>query len=83
MNNNINLHLKMNVDEDALSASIVDHFITSYDDNYEQMAEFALKLGENGDLTYELHLLKKISDLFIDVYGDIDSNQDELIFQVV
>ena len=41
-------------------------------------AKFALDLGENGDLSYELYLLQLITDLTINEYSDIADEKDEM-----
>lgn len=45
------------------------------DDNVEQIADMALNFGGEGDLTYELILLKKIINLSLKVYP-LDSTGD-------
>ncbi len=42
----------------------------------KEKAQFALDLGENGDLSYELYLLQLITDLTINEYSDIEDDKN-------
>lgn len=81
--NKIRLNTKIKIDENDLAESIMDHFISFDDEDFDGMADFALKLCQNSDLTYEMHLLKKICKMIKDMYGDVTANEDELMFEIV
>ena len=82
--NKLELGLIMKVDLNHFVDAVRGAFTTDdeLDDN-KKMASFALSLGENGDISYELILLKKISELIITVYGDVTEDEDMDMFKLV
>lgn len=63
--------------------SIITSLINELND--EERAKFAINLGENGDCTYELFLLKEISEIIQSMYPtstlnpEMDSEMIELV----
>lgn len=82
-NKKLDIRLNTKVDLKDFAYAIRNAFIINDDQQEnERMASFALSFGENGDITYELILLKKISELINTVYGDV-TEEDEDMFNIV
>lgn len=57
-------------------ADIKDLACQMLDLDDEQKVEFAITLGEEGDLSYELLLMKKISEMILSLYGDVEEDPE-------
>lgn len=64
--------IEIRIDEDSLI-----NFIQTFSD--EDMADFAMRFGENGDVTYEIYLLKNLYRIFKVSYPiDVDGEDEDM-----